>query len=225
MAMMNVVSLGRNSNRLSLVGVATVSSQNRCCGTNKQKGATLVEMVIASSLGLVAIVGVGSIFLSGQKISNEKGKQLLLLQQVSGALQYFKQDLQRAGYDGGNGNSLTLSGTSDIIYVAPDFHSVAYAYTHGTQVRNVAFVFDSGAIKVCDRPSTAPKTVSQAVSGCSSIFEPNQITVTNFLIQTSHVATSSVSSGMTTLSIAAELASDASVTYSTSVDIQHRSWQ
>lgn len=191
----------------------------------KQKGATLVELLIASALGLVAIVGIGSIFMSGQKIANERGKQLLLLQQVSGALQYFKQDLQRAGYDGGNGSSLTLSGATDIVYVAPDSQSVAYAYTLGTQVRNVAFVFDSGAIKVCDTPSSAPKTVSQAVSGCSSIFEPNQITVTNFLIQTSNVATSSVSSGMTTLSIAAELVSDSSIAYSTSVDIQHRSWQ
>lgn len=190
----------------------------------RQCGATLIEFMISSILGVIVIGSVGSVFISGQNIASEKSKELLLLQQVSGALQYFKEDLQRAGYDGGAGISLKLSDTTNIIYISPDSKTVAYAYTYQSEVRNVAFVFDSGVVKVCDSPSTTVKTVSAATSGCSSIFEPNQIRVINFDVSQSSIGTQGVSSGITTIAISAELVGDTSVSYSSSVVVKNRNW-
>ncbi|MGF1711145.1 pilus assembly protein PilW [Vibrio kagoshimensis] len=190
-----------------------------------QLGATLVEFMISSILGIVVIGSVGSVFISGQNIASERSKELLLLQQVSGALQYFKEDIQRAGYDGGAGVSLKLSGSTDTLYISPDSKTVAYAYAHQSEIRNVAFVFDSGLVKVCDSPSSIVKTVSAAISGCSSIFEPNQIRVVDFNANQSSIESQGVSSGITTITISAELVGDTSVNYSSSVIVQNRNWR
>jgi len=98
----------------------------------KQMGATLIEFMVASMLGLIAIAIIGSVFITGQKVATERGKELLLLQQVTGALQYLKQDIQRAGYDGGHGNSLTLLDSDDIVFVSADQSTLAYAYLDDT---------------------------------------------------------------------------------------------
>ncbi|OCH56626.1 PilW family protein [Vibrio cyclitrophicus] len=191
----------------------------------QQFGATLVEFMISSILGIVVIGSVGSVFISGQNIASERSKELLLLQQVSGALQYFKEDIQRAGYDGGTGVSLKLSGSTDTLYISPDSKTVAYAYTHQSEIRNVAFVFDSGLVKVCDSPSSIVKTVSAAISGCSSIFEPNQIRVVDFHANQSSIESQGVSSGITTIMISAELVGDTCVNYSSSVIVKNRNWR
>lgn len=190
-----------------------------------QLGSTLIEFMVASLLGAIAISIIGSIFLSGQKVATERSKELLLLQQVSGALQYFKQDIQRAGYDGGGGNALKLSDAANILHISPNFKTVAYAYQYQSEIRNVAFVFADGMIKVCDSPSSVVETISAAVSGCSSIFEPNQITVTSFNVQTKVIAGQGISSGHTTIALSAELAEDPSVSYSSQVEVLQRNWQ
>ncbi|RBW64187.1 pilus assembly protein PilW [Vibrionales bacterium C3R12] len=192
---------------------------------SSQLGATLIEFMVASLLGAMAISIIGSVFLSGQRVATERSKELLLLQQVSGALQYFKQDIQRAGYDGGGGHSLMLSGAANILHISPDFKTAAYAYQHQTKIRNVAFVFQSGMIKVCDSPSTIVKTVSSAVTGCSSIFEPNQIKVTDFSVKNDVIAGKKSASGLTSIAMSAELVGDPLVNYSSNVEVQQRNWQ
>ncbi|MCC4236573.1 pilus assembly protein PilW [Vibrio anguillarum] len=198
----------------------------------KQMGATLIEFMVASMLGLIAIAIIGSVFITGQKVATERGKELLLLQQVTGALQYLKQDIQRAGYDGGHGNSLTLLDNDDIVFVSADQSTLAYAYLDDTgatkQIRNVGFVMTSGALGVCDRPTSVisgAKTVSQATAGCSAIFDTNQINVTHFQVQRASLAANGVSSAYMTISMAAELVGDSRVSTSFGVAIKQRNWQ
>ncbi|NAX18375.1 MULTISPECIES: PilW family protein [unclassified Vibrio] len=196
----------------------------------KQMGATLIEFMVASMLGLIAIAIIGSVFITGQKVATERGKELL--QQVTGALQYLKQDIQRAGYDGGHGNSLTLLDSDDIVFVSADQSTLAYAYLDDTgatkQIRNVGFVMTSGALGVCDRPTSVisgAKTVSQATAGCSAIFDTNQINVTHFQAQRASLAANGVSSAYMTISMAAELVGDSHVSTSFGVAIKQRNWQ
>ncbi|MGO2510039.1 MAG: PilW family protein [Vibrio hibernica] len=91
-----------------------------------QKGVSLVEMLIASTIGILAIIAVGSIFISGQKLATDRSMRLLVLQNMNDAMRYMKEDMQRAGYNGNNGSSLILSGASDVITVTSS--SIAYAY-------------------------------------------------------------------------------------------------
>ncbi|MDF4638042.1 prepilin-type N-terminal cleavage/methylation domain-containing protein, partial [Vibrio parahaemolyticus] len=43
----------------------------------KQKGASLVEFMIASALGLISLATVGSIYVSGQRVIMERSKELM----------------------------------------------------------------------------------------------------------------------------------------------------
>ncbi len=82
----------------------------------KQKGASLVEFMIASSLGLISLAIVGSLYISGQKAAMERSKELMLLQNTASVLQMLRNDIQRAGFDGIDGNSVKISGASNTIY-------------------------------------------------------------------------------------------------------------
>ena len=99
-----------------------------------QKGASLVEFMIASSLGLISLGIVGSLYISGQKVAMERSKELMLLQNTASVLQMMKSDIQRAGFDGSDGNSVKISGASDTIFTldAPGMGLIAYAYNVGT---------------------------------------------------------------------------------------------
>lgn len=91
-----------------------------------QKWVSLVEMLIASTIGILAIIAVGSIFISGQKLATDRSMRLLVLQNMNDAMRYMKEDMQCAGYNGNNGSSLILSGASEVITVTSS--SIAYAY-------------------------------------------------------------------------------------------------
>ena len=83
----------------------------------KQKGASLIEFMIASVIGVIAIGIIGSLFISSQRTASKRGQELLLLQNMAGTLQQIKEDAQRAGYDGVDTGSLKLSGATDTIHV------------------------------------------------------------------------------------------------------------
>ncbi|TOP02847.1 pilus assembly protein PilW, partial [Vibrio parahaemolyticus] len=53
----------------------------------KQKGASLVEFMIASALGLISLATVGSIYVSGQRVIMERSKELMLLQNSESVVQ------------------------------------------------------------------------------------------------------------------------------------------
>ena len=46
----------------------------------------------------------------------ERSKELMLLQNTASVLQMMKSDIQRAGFDGSDGNSVKISGASNTLY-------------------------------------------------------------------------------------------------------------
>lgn len=202
----------------------------RVLNSLQQGGATLIEFMVASVIGLMAIGIIGSVFVTSQSSAAERGKELLLLQQVYGTLQYLKQDIQRAGYAGDSRSPLRLQDSDDLVYISADAKTIAYAYLDDRQppeqIRNVSLSWVSGELKVCDRPSSmVTKTVSAATSGCSAIFEPQQIIVTKFHVQQVSLASSGVSSAYLTISMAAALVGDPSVSHAFAINIKQRNWQ
>ena len=85
---------------------------------SKQRGTLLIELMVASVIGIFAISIMGSVFITGQRIAKDKGIELLLLQNLTSTMQVMKEDIQRAGYDGSNGYSIKLSGATDTIQVS-----------------------------------------------------------------------------------------------------------
>ncbi|CAE6887955.1 pilus assembly protein PilW [Vibrio sp. B1FIG11] len=99
-----------------------------------QKGASLVEFMIASSLGLISLAIVGSLYISGQKVAMERSKELMLLQNTGSVLAMLRNDIQRAGFNESGSDSVKISGATDTIYTldTPGMGLIAYAYQVGT---------------------------------------------------------------------------------------------
>ncbi|ELB2784224.1 pilus assembly protein PilW, partial [Vibrio alginolyticus] len=100
----------------------TVSANKRY-----QIGSSLIELMISSLIGLIVLSVVGSIFLSLQKTAKEKSLELNLLQSLNITLSVMKEDIQRAGYDGGHGMSLKLSGALETITIS-GASSIGFVY-------------------------------------------------------------------------------------------------
>jgi len=110
---------------------------------SKQQGTSLIELMVASVIGVFAISIIGSVFITGQRIAKDKGIELLLLQNLTSTMQVMKEDIQRAGYDGSNGYSIKLSGASNTIQVSGGV-AVGFVYfregSNGTKIFEISFI-------------------------------------------------------------------------------------
>ena len=113
------------------------------------KGFSLIELLIASSVGLIAIGIVGSVFLSGYQAANKRSLELLLEQDVNDAFRLIKEDTLRAGFNYNEGQSLRLlkangvSYADNIIYVTNDCLAYTYKDSNKVQKYNVFYLKDS----------------------------------------------------------------------------------
>ncbi len=96
-----------------------------------QWGISLIELMLAMSLNLLILASVGSVFISGQKLITDKGKQLLLMQELSGALRYIKDDIRRAGYIPDQDRSLMQKGTHHVVQTGTQMLSYVYHNADG----------------------------------------------------------------------------------------------
>ncbi|NOE86775.1 pilus assembly protein PilW [Vibrio cholerae] len=191
---------------------------------NKQKGNTLIEFMIASLVGAMALAIIGAVFLSNQKAATQRSKEIMLLQQMSSVMQQMKEDIQRAGFDGMGTKSLRLSGATGIIYQQPDRLGYVYRQSAAVSASSTVYKFD-GMLKYCQKDSASPQTIVAAASGCSDLFDPNQIEVTQFGIAQSQLFGASVESAFISISMAAKLKNDPSIYHTMSLQVQQRNWQ
>lgn len=195
-----------------------------------QKGISLVEMMIASAIGLIILMAVVSVFISNQKIAIERSQKLLVLQSINDAMRYIKDDIRRAGFHGDSGRSYTLSGAESVIEVTST--SLTYGYqTHlsGTvpMYKQMSFIYrpHKKEVRVCDR---AELTV-QRILPCGtkknpsfSLFDEKRINVDRFEIERQNLG-SAVSSALYTITMKASLL-DGSHPQTLSTQIKQRNW-
>ncbi len=204
----------------------------------RQRGSSLIEFMVASLLGLIALGIVGNVFISGKKTAAERGKDLLLLQNMTSVMQQMKEDMLRAGYNGISSGSVTLSGANYAIYsqTSPDMLGFIYRVASAgvNSYRSVVYKHQpqsGGAdlLQLCEKASSTPLTpASAAQSGylgvCFNLFDPNQITVDSFTISTLSTNSNSVSSAFSVVSMGASLLNDSSVTHNMTIEAQQRNW-
>ncbi|MFA0569484.1 pilus assembly protein PilW [Vibrio gallaecicus] len=194
----------------------------RCC----QKGTSLIEMMIASTLGIISIGIIGSIFITGQKIAKDKSLELLLLQSITSTTQIMKEDIQRAGFDGGGGTSVKLSGATNTIHI--DSELIGFAYFHEVSgankvYSNILYKREGDDLKVCEKKSTQLLTVSN-ISPCYFLLDENQMKINDFSITQINLGSEGVSSAMVTIHLGAHLAGDTSLSKSITAEIKQRNW-
>lgn len=210
---------------------------NRC----KQAGGFLIELLVSSLIGVMAVGLVGTLYLTGQKLTIERTKVLLLTQNISSVVQQIKEDVQRAGFDGVDSSSLLLSGGLSSVHLHPSSDLLGYTYrvaSSGSHAfrsvvykREAALTSTQGdMLKVCEKHSPFPLSVSAAsLSGsggyCFNLFDPKQISISQFEAESTLISGTSASSQWLTLDVAGHLVLDPSIEYQTRIELMQRNWQ
>ncbi|WP_454442105.1 PilW family protein [Vibrio bathopelagicus] len=197
---------------------------------HKQLGTSLIELMVASVIGVFAISIIGSVFITGQRIAKDKGIELLLLQNLTSTMQVMKEDIQRAGYDGSNGYSIKLSGASNTIQVSGGV-AVGFVYfrqgsSDNKDHRNIVYRKDGTRLQICEKGTLVSDDLLSfnEVTGCYSLFDDSLIEVNALNITSQILEQNSIKSTLTNISITASIPT-AGVSKSVSVSIKQRNWQ
>lgn len=200
-----------------------------------QLGVSLIELMLASTIGIIALVAIGSVFISGQKLAVDRNQRLLVIQSINEALRYIKEDIQRAGFHQSNGQSFIISGADSVITSTPT--SLDYGYQTGVSggqpiYTQVGFFYDSvnKQLKFCQQLessahslipcSSLPYSVS---TGPFSLLDSEKVRVDGFTIA-SEALGSTVSSALYTITLQASLL-DGSHSQTLSTQIKQRNWK
>ncbi|HHK8502115.1 TPA: PilW family protein [Vibrio parahaemolyticus] len=206
----------------------------------KQKGASLVEFMIASALGLISLATVGSIYVSGQRVIMERSKELMLLQNSESVVQMLKSDIQRAGFDGNDGHSIKISGSANTIYTLDDVDRglIAYAYYIGVSgsaplYKNVAYeqrVNTPESLFVCEKKQITIWDVNDVVNlagtgSCNTLFDKKVIHVNRFDLVSELLESTDAKSALVTITLGTELKDATDIRTQQSFTTMQRNWQ
>ncbi|MBE4102278.1 pilus assembly protein PilW [Vibrio parahaemolyticus] len=206
----------------------------------KQKGASLVEFMIASALGLISLATVGSIYVSGQRVIMERSKELMLLQNSESVVQMLKSDIQRAGFDGNDGHSIKISGSANTIYTLDDVDRglIAYAYYIGVSgsaplYKNVAYeqrVNTPESLFVCEKKQITIWDVNDVVNlagtgSCNTLFDKKVIHVNRFDLASELLESTDAKSALVTITLGTELKDATDIRSQQSFTTMQRNWQ
>ncbi|HHG3532033.1 TPA: PilW family protein [Vibrio parahaemolyticus] len=206
----------------------------------KQKGASLVEFMIASALGLISLATVGSIYVSGQRVIMERSKELMLLQNSESVVQMLKSDIQRAGFDGNDGHSIKISGSANTIYTLDnvDRGLIAYAYYIGVSgsaplYKNVAYeqrVNTPESLFVCEKKQITIWDVNDVVNlagtgSCNTLFDKKVIHVNRFDLASELLESTDAKSALVTITLGTELKDATDIRTQQSFTAMQRNWQ
>ncbi|EGQ7820095.1 pilus assembly protein PilW [Vibrio parahaemolyticus] len=206
----------------------------------KQKGASLVEFMIASALGLISLATVGSIYVSGQRVIMERSKELMLLQNSESVVQMLKSDIQRAGFDGNDGHSIKISGSANTIYTLDDVDRglIAYAYYIGVSgsaplYKNVAYeqrVNTPESLFVCEKKQITIWDVNDVVNlagtgSCNTLFDKKVIHVNRFDLASELLENTDAKSALVTITLGTELKDATDIRTQQSFTTMQRNWQ
>ncbi|MGR5252428.1 PilW family protein [Vibrio astriarenae] len=207
---------------------------------SKQRGVGLIELMIASVIGIVALMAIGSLYINVQKVAAERYKQLTLIQNTASVVQMLSSDLQRAGYDGNNGYSLRISGATDTLYTlnGVDHGSVAYAYQVGTSgalplYKNVVYQQRSGAsnsLFVCEKKRTTIMDVHEVVNLagtriCFNLFDSKVIELSDFEVKSERVEGPKARTALVDIEVVTHLTDQPSIESRQALTIKQRNWQ
>ncbi|AGU96492.1 MULTISPECIES: PilW family protein [Vibrio] len=205
-----------------------------------QKGASLVEFMIASSLGLISLAIVGSLYVSGQKVAMERSKELMLLQNTASVLQMMKSDIQRAGFDGGDGNSVKISGATNTLYTisGTDSGLIAYVYNVGVSgatslYKNVVYEQRDGtpeSLFACEKKQATIWDINDVanLSGtgmCNTLFDKKAIHVNRFDLVSEVLENTDAKSALITVTLGTELKDATNIRTEQSFTVKQRNWQ
>lgn len=208
---------------------------------HRQAGASLIEFMVASTIGIIAITIIGSMFLSGQKIAAERTKQLTLLQATNSVLQMMKLDMHRAGYNGVSNNLVKLSGADHLFYVESTSSTGLLAYAYVSEVSGASYTYSNvvyeqtsaatDALRICEKKQSTVMSVLDAQdftgrigNNCNTLFHKDRVNVDVFNVSLVNLPGSKVSSAIVTVRLDTSLKNAPSYSESLSFTTKQRNW-
>ena len=203
------------------------------------KGSTLVEMMVASVIGVVAIGIIGSVFITNQRVASKNSLELLLSQNLFSTTQLMKEEIWRAGYDSDSGISVKLSGAINTIYtnqVSADEAYIGFAYLQdsvSSAYRNIVYQFKENKLNYCVGESGDLLAINEKPIGmlngevtmtCQSLFFERQIQVDALFVEAEELSTGSSASQKVDIELKASLV-NADVSHEVRTSVVQRNWQ
>ncbi|CAH6804881.1 Type IV fimbrial biogenesis protein PilW [Vibrio chagasii] len=207
--------------------------------TKLAQGSTLVEMMVASAIGVIVIGTIGSVFITNQRLSSEKSLEVLLSQNLFSTAQMMKEEILRAGYNANAGQSVKLSGAPNTIYaqqISADEAYLGFVYLQNSTssaYRNIVYQFKDNKLNYCLGESTDLLAIDEKpfsnVSGdvtmtCQSLFFERQIQIDAFSVSVEDISSSQASSQRINMTLEASLV-NADLSQKVMTSVVQRNWQ
>ena len=204
------------------------------------KGASLVEFMIVALLGGLVLSAISALYLSAQKGALLRAQELMLLGNTASVMQAFKNDLQRGGFNGELGHSITLSGANHSIYTLVDEQRVLVAYAYYDEIsgnepiyRNVVYERRDEKPKslfICQKNMTRVWDIEEVtqLSGsrsCFQGFDSKQIELDEFNVSTQLLRGEQANSLLVNITLSTNLTGSEDKHTSQSFTIKQRNWQ
>lgn len=181
--------------------MATVPAKFR-----RQSGLTLMEVLLASALGLTLLSLAVNIMLSTQRVVSRDANRLYLQQSSRDILRFLSDDIRRAGYNPLQDAPLKLLSASSVIEIEPS--SISYLYKKPLGYAYTAIKYDSKRQRLLLCSSTEQQR--PVVNSCRyfySLFDENRIEVHQFQVERKRLY-SNMSTSLLSITLTVALVSD-----------------
>lgn len=191
------------------------------------KGFSLIELLVASAVGLTLLAVVGSVFINGYTFALTRSLQLMLAQDVNDALKMMKEDIQRAGYVSGGTSSFLVGGATKTVYLKPVSAGnpticMMYGYNDGSDTHFKTYYSENNRLNIYATASSILTTADACKKG-QSLLNENQMKVTHFEVIEKTLSSSSTTSQYFTINLAVSTLDD-TLSTAKSVQVKVRNW-
>jgi type II secretory pathway pseudopilin PulG len=153
----------------------------------KQKGITLIELMIALILALLVTAAILTIFISNVKSSAENVQMMQLNQELRAAMNFMSDELKRHGY-----SSNSTSSAMNTLNTATA-GCVIYGYTASGAVNTIrGFRLDSGDLEWCSDNASGCGNGNCPLPGWQAITTSGPTTISTFTVDRDQVPSGSV---------------------------------
>lgn len=147
----------------------------------KQKGITLIELMIALVLALLVMAAILTIFISNVKSSAENVQMMQLNQELRAAMNFMSDELKRHGY-----SSNSTSAAMNTLNTATA-SCVIYGYTASGAVTTIrGFRLNAGDLEWCSDNTSGCNTGNCPAPGWQDISTTGVTTIETFTVDTTN---------------------------------------
>ena len=206
--------------------VAKVVGMGMVCVRASSKGYSLVEMLIASSIGLLVLAVVTTVFLPGFSMLSQRSLQLMLAQDTNDALRMMKEDLLRAGFASGASSSFVISGATKIVHldspIAGKATCIGYGFDDGMEQHYRSYYLKDNKLNVFMTKSSQ-MTVAGTCKNGHSVLDSALLKVTRFEVVEKVLSAGSSTSQYLTINLDVGTL-DGAVSVTKRVTVKTRNW-